>query len=246
MVMVLPMYEIEQPGVYYNTAAVIDADGSYLGKFRKQHIPQVKGFWEKFYFRPGNGGYPVFDTASARSACTSATTATSPRAGGRSASTAPRSCSTRRPPTGVSRVPVVDRAARRGGGQHVLRRGDQPGRHRAARRQRLLRPELLRRPARPVRSAAVSPRRSRRAARAAPLRPRTCGGRPRPAPAAPPPVAAHTRGWCRSAPRPPPPTSAMRSTGAGPHQSSLSGVAMYVVASTTPPRRVARRITRCS
>ena len=40
MVMVLPMYEIEQPGVYYNTAAVIDADGTYLGKFRKQHIPQ--------------------------------------------------------------------------------------------------------------------------------------------------------------------------------------------------------------
>ena len=63
MVMVLPMYEIVQAGVYYNTAAVIDADGSYLGKFRKQHIPQVKGFWEKFYFRPGNGGYPVFDTA---------------------------------------------------------------------------------------------------------------------------------------------------------------------------------------
>jgi N-carbamoylputrescine amidase len=63
MVMVLPMYEIEQPGIYYNTAAVIDADGTYLGKFRKQHIPQVKGFWEKFYFRPGNGGYPVFDTA---------------------------------------------------------------------------------------------------------------------------------------------------------------------------------------
>src|SRR4029450_7044411 len=63
MVMVLPMYEIEQEGVYYNTAAVVDADGTYLGKFRKQHIPQVKGFWEKFYFRPGNGGYPVFDTA---------------------------------------------------------------------------------------------------------------------------------------------------------------------------------------
>ncbi len=63
MVMVLPMYEIEQPGVYYNTAAVVDADGTYLGKYRKQHIPQVKGFWEKFYFRPGNGGYPIFDTA---------------------------------------------------------------------------------------------------------------------------------------------------------------------------------------
>ena len=63
MVMVLPMYEIVQAGLYYNTAAVIDADGRYLGKFRKQHIPQVKGFWEKFYFRPGNGGYPIFDTA---------------------------------------------------------------------------------------------------------------------------------------------------------------------------------------
>ena len=63
MVMVLPMYEQEQPGVLYNTAAVIDADGSYLGKYRKHHIPQVKGFWEKFYFRPGNLGYPVFQTA---------------------------------------------------------------------------------------------------------------------------------------------------------------------------------------
>ncbi|MFZ4812825.1 MAG: nitrilase-related carbon-nitrogen hydrolase [Ilumatobacteraceae bacterium] len=63
LVMVLPMYEIVQPGLYYNTAAVVDADGKYLGKYRKQHIPQTKGFWEKFYFRPGDGGYPVFDTA---------------------------------------------------------------------------------------------------------------------------------------------------------------------------------------
>jgi beta-ureidopropionase len=63
MVLVLPMYEKEHDGVLYNTAAVIDADGSYLGKYRKTHIPQVKGFWEKFYFRPGNGGYPVFETA---------------------------------------------------------------------------------------------------------------------------------------------------------------------------------------
>ncbi len=63
MVMVLPMYEQEQPGYLYNTAAVVDADGSYLGKYRKQHIPQLPGFWEKFYFREGNGGYPVFDTA---------------------------------------------------------------------------------------------------------------------------------------------------------------------------------------
>src|SRR5215467_9485759 len=66
MVMVLPMYEQEQPGVLYNTAAVVDADGRYLGKYRKTHIPQVKGFWEKFYFRPGNLGYPVFDTAVGR------------------------------------------------------------------------------------------------------------------------------------------------------------------------------------
>ena len=63
MVLVLPMYEIVQDGLYYNTAAVVDADGSYLGKYRKQHIPQVKGFWEKFYFRPGNLGWPVFETA---------------------------------------------------------------------------------------------------------------------------------------------------------------------------------------
>jgi beta-ureidopropionase len=64
MVMVIPIYEEEISGLYYNTASVIDADGTYLGKFRKIHIPQVNpGFWEKFYFRPGNLGYPVFDTA---------------------------------------------------------------------------------------------------------------------------------------------------------------------------------------
>ena len=63
MVLVLPMYEEEAPGVYYNTAAVIDADGQYLGKYRKTHLPHLRGFWEKFYFRPGNLGYPVFDTA---------------------------------------------------------------------------------------------------------------------------------------------------------------------------------------
>ena len=66
MVVVLPVYEQEQPGVLYNTAAVIDADGTYLGKYRKNHIPHVNGFWEKFYFRPGNLGYPVFDTAVGR------------------------------------------------------------------------------------------------------------------------------------------------------------------------------------
>ncbi|MEV4615677.1 nitrilase-related carbon-nitrogen hydrolase [Kitasatospora sp. NPDC049258] len=63
MVIVVPVYEVEQSGFYYNTAAVIDADGTYLGKYRKHHIPQVKGFWEKYYFKPGNLGWPVFDTA---------------------------------------------------------------------------------------------------------------------------------------------------------------------------------------
>jgi beta-ureidopropionase len=67
MVLVVPVYEREQAGVYYNTAAVIDADGKYLGKYRKNHIPQVNpGFFEKFYFRPGNLGYPVFETAYAK------------------------------------------------------------------------------------------------------------------------------------------------------------------------------------
>ncbi len=66
MVLVVPVYEEEQPGVYYNSAAVVDADGRYLGKYRKHHIPQLPGFWEKFYFRPGNLGFPVFDTAVGR------------------------------------------------------------------------------------------------------------------------------------------------------------------------------------
>ncbi|GIW21828.1 MAG: hydrolase [Candidatus Sericytochromatia bacterium] len=66
MVIVVPIYEKEMDGVYYNTAAVIDADGKYLGKYRKNHIPQVKGFWEKFFFKPGNLGYPVFNTAYAK------------------------------------------------------------------------------------------------------------------------------------------------------------------------------------
>jgi beta-ureidopropionase len=63
MVLVVPIYEMEQEGVFYNTAFVVDADGEYLGKYRKHHIPQVRGFWEKYYFRPGNLGFPVFDTA---------------------------------------------------------------------------------------------------------------------------------------------------------------------------------------
>jgi len=66
MVMVLPIYEEEQAGFLYNTAVVVDADGTVLGKYRKHHIPNLHGFWEKFYFRPGNTGFPVFDTAVGR------------------------------------------------------------------------------------------------------------------------------------------------------------------------------------
>jgi beta-ureidopropionase len=67
MVLVIPIYEVEGTGIYYNTAAVIDADGKYLGKYRKHHIPHcAPGFWEKFYFRPGNLGYPVFETAAGK------------------------------------------------------------------------------------------------------------------------------------------------------------------------------------
>ena len=66
MVLVVPIYEVVDEGTFFNAAAVIDADGTYLGKYRKTHIPQVLGFWEKFYFRPGNLGYPVFDTAVGR------------------------------------------------------------------------------------------------------------------------------------------------------------------------------------
>ena len=65
--LIVPVYEREQEGVYYNPAAVISAEGAYLGKYRKTHIPHVApGFWEKFYFRPGNLGYPVFDLGVAR------------------------------------------------------------------------------------------------------------------------------------------------------------------------------------
>ena len=73
MAMVVPLYEEDITGVYFNTAAVIDAGGEYLGKFRKIHIPHVQagktpatGFWEKYYFKPGNLGHPVFQTAFAK------------------------------------------------------------------------------------------------------------------------------------------------------------------------------------
>jgi N-carbamoylputrescine amidase len=66
VVLIASLFEKVDPGIYYNTAAVIDADGTYLGKYRKQHIPDDPGFYEKFYFSPGDDGYKVFETRFAR------------------------------------------------------------------------------------------------------------------------------------------------------------------------------------
>ena len=67
MILVVPIYEVDMTGVYYNTAAVIDEHGEYLGKYRKHHIPHCNpGFWEKFYFKPGNLGFPVFETSAGK------------------------------------------------------------------------------------------------------------------------------------------------------------------------------------
>lgn len=62
VVIVASLFERRAPGVYHNTAAVLDADGSYLGKYRKMHIPDDPLFYEKFYFTPGDLGFPVFPT----------------------------------------------------------------------------------------------------------------------------------------------------------------------------------------
>ncbi len=67
IVLTVPFFELAQTGVYYNSAVVIERDGSVVGKYRKTHIPHVGPcFWEKFYFKPGNLGYPVFDTSVGR------------------------------------------------------------------------------------------------------------------------------------------------------------------------------------
>jgi len=62
VVIVAPIYERVDRSVYYNSAAVIDADGRLLGVYRKNHIPLNTIFYEKLYFKPGNLGYPVFHT----------------------------------------------------------------------------------------------------------------------------------------------------------------------------------------
>ena len=62
VVIVASLFEKRAEGLYHNTTAVIDADGSYLGKYRKMHIPDDPGFYEKFYVTPGDLGYKVFKT----------------------------------------------------------------------------------------------------------------------------------------------------------------------------------------
>lgn len=62
VVLIASLFERRAPGIYHNTTAVLDTDGVYLGKYRKMHIPDDPGFYEKFYFTPGDLGYQVFKT----------------------------------------------------------------------------------------------------------------------------------------------------------------------------------------
>ena len=168
MVLVVPDVREERPaGVYYNTAAVIDADGTYLGKYRKTHIPHVNpGFWEKFYFQPGNLGYPVFETRVGKIGvyiCYDRHFPEGARALGLNGAEIVFNPSAT--VAGLSRVPVEARAAGARGGQRVLRGRDQPRRHRGAvEHRRVLRHELLRaiRAARSSRRRQPGQRRARR------------------------------------------------------------------------------------
>ncbi|SFP63571.1 N-carbamoylputrescine amidase [Pseudarcicella hirudinis] len=66
VVIIASLFEKRAAGLYHNTTAVLDADGAYLGKYRKMHIPDDPGYYEKFYFTPGDLGYKVFETKFAR------------------------------------------------------------------------------------------------------------------------------------------------------------------------------------
>ena len=66
VVIIASLFEKRAEGLYHNTTAVIDADGTYLGKYRKMHIPDDPAFYEKFYFTPGDLGYKVFQTKFAK------------------------------------------------------------------------------------------------------------------------------------------------------------------------------------
>jgi N-carbamoylputrescine amidase len=62
IVLIASLFEKRASGLYHNTAVIVDADGRFLGKYRKNHIPDDPGYYEKFYFTPGDLGYPVFRT----------------------------------------------------------------------------------------------------------------------------------------------------------------------------------------
>ena len=126
IVIVLPVYEEDITGVYYNTAAVIDADGTFLGKFRKIHIPHCgPGFFEKFYFRPGNLGYPVFDTRDRKVGVYICYDRHFPRDGARSAWRRGDRLQSLGHGRGINRISVEARATRRRR-QYLLRRRHQP------------------------------------------------------------------------------------------------------------------------
>ena len=150
MAMVIPVYEREMAGVYYNTAAVVDADGTYLGKYRKNHIPQTNGFWEKYFFKPGNLGYPTFQTRYAKIGVYICYDRHFPEGarllGLHGAEIVFNPSAT---VAGLSAVPVEAGAARARGRERLLHRRLEPGRHGGAVEHRqVLRDELLLRPAR--------------------------------------------------------------------------------------------------
>ncbi len=152
LVMVLPIYEEDMPGVYYNTAVVVDNDGTILGKYRKHHIPNLDKFWEKFYFRPGNLGYPVFHTAVGPIGVYICYDRHFPE-GWRELGLngAEIVFNPERHQAGALEPAVGDRAARRRGRERILRRRPQPRRHGRQRvrrsRRHLLRQQPVRRPA---------------------------------------------------------------------------------------------------
>jgi beta-ureidopropionase len=152
MVIIVPVYEEAMRGVYYNTAAVIDADGQYLGKYRKQHIPHTSGFWEKYFFKPGDGGYPVFNTRYAKVGvyiCYDRHFPEGWRALGLNGAEIVFNPSAT--VAGLSQLPLEARTTRRRRGEHLLCRRHQPCRHRGALGHRqVLRHVLLRGPARQV------------------------------------------------------------------------------------------------
>ena len=153
MVIVVPIYEEAMTGVYYNTAAVIDADGSYLGKYRKTHIPQVAGFWEKFFFKPGASEFPVFKTRYCKLGVYICYDRHFPE-GWRALALngAEYIVNPSATVAGLCRIPVETGAAGLGGRERRLYRRDQPDRQGSAvEHRRVLRPELFRQPARPDR-----------------------------------------------------------------------------------------------